>query len=144
MTTTLKEQITVSRDIDEAFAYTADFSHIADWDPGIARSSKRGDGPVQVGTEFDLVATFGGKEVPMVYTVTEFDPPNRVVLEGKGAQLEAVDTITFSSTMAGTRIGYVAELTFHNFVRFIEPLLSRTLEKVGERAVNGLKSALDG
>ena len=144
MTTILKEQIIVSRDIDEAFAYTADFSHVADWDPGIAESSKRGDGPVELGTEFDLVARFGGREVPMVYTITEFDPPSRVVLEGKGDQLDAVDTIVFSPAGDGTRIDYVAELTFHNFVRFIEPLLARTLEKVGERAVNGLKSALDG
>lgn len=143
MTTTLNEHVSVSRDIDEAFAYTADFSHIADWDPGIARSGKRGDGPVEVGTEFDVVAVFGGREVPMVYTITEFDPPNRVVLEGKGDQLDAIDTITFAVTDDGTRIDYSAELTFHNFIRFIEPLLGRTLQKVGRRAVAGLKAALD-
>jgi carbon monoxide dehydrogenase subunit G len=141
--TILREHIVVPRDIASAFKYTADFSNIENWDPGVAKSEKRDDTPVGLGSEFDLLVTFGSSRIPMTYTITEFDPPNRVVLVGKGEKLDAVDTITFSPTDSGTRIDYVAELTFHNFVRFVEPLLGRTFKEVGEKAVSGLGRALE-
>ncbi len=65
------------------------------------------------------------------------------MLIGKGEKLDAIDTITFSTVDDGTRIDYEAELTFHNFIRFIEPLLGRSLKRVGEKAVAGLASALE-
>ena len=141
--TVLREYVVVSTDIESAFNYTADFSNIENWDPGVAESAKHGDRPVGLGTEFDLGVVFGKSRIPMTYTITEFDPPHRVVLVGKGEKLDAIDTITFSPTEGGTRIDYVAELTFHNFVRFIEPLLGRTFKKVGEKAVTGLGRALE-
>lgn len=142
--TILREHIVVPRDIASAFEYTADFSNIENWDPGVAESKKRDDAPVGLGSEFDLVVLFGSSRIPMTYTITEFDPPHRVVLVGKGEKLDAIDTITFSPSDSGTRIDYVAELTFHNFVRFIERLLGRTFKKVGEKAVSGLGRALEG
>jgi dehydrogenase/reductase SDR family protein 12 len=141
--TTLKETVTVDQDIEACFAYIAEFSNVAAWDPGVARSTRRGEGPVGVGSEFELDVVFGRKTVPMIYTVTEFDPPRRIVLDGRGKALDAVDTIELSPAGEGTRIDYTAELTFHNFVRFIEPLLGRTFKKVGEKAVAGLAAALD-
>jgi carbon monoxide dehydrogenase subunit G len=141
--TVLKEHTVVSADIESAFAFTADFSNIENWDPGVAASSKRGDQPVGIGSEFDLDVVFGKSRIPMVYTITEFDPPHRVVFVGKGEKLDAIDTITFSTVDAGTRIDYVAELTFHNFVRFIEPLLGSAFKKVGQKAVSGLGAALE-
>ena len=140
--TLLKEHVVVSLDIESAFEYTADFSNIENWDPGVAASTKRGDEPVGIGSEFDLDVVFGRSRIPMTYTITEFDPPHRVVFVGKGEKLDAVDTITFSTVAEGTRIDYEASLTFHNFVRFIEPLLGSVFKRVGEKAVSGLGSAL--
>lgn len=80
----------------------------------------------------------------MTYTVTEFDPPRRIVLVGRGKALDAVDTIELTVVGDGTRIDYTADLTFHNFIRFIEPLLGRTFDKVGRKAVAGLAGVLNG
>jgi len=139
----LREHIVVSLDIESAFEYTADFSNIEKWDPGVAASVKRGDDPVGLGSEFDLDVVFGRRRIPMTYTITELDPPHRVVLVGKGEKLDAIDTITFSAVDDGTRIDYEADLTFHNFVKFIEPLLGSVFKRVGEKAVSGLSVALD-
>ena len=59
-----REQIDVRRSLEEAFAYTAEFSHAAEWDPGIAESRRVTDEPVRIGTEFDVVALFKGKRQP--------------------------------------------------------------------------------
>lgn len=86
----------------------------------------------------------GSGTVPMTYRITEFDPGRRVVLVGEGRQLRAVDEITFDTHDNLTRIDYTADLTFLNYMRFLEPLLGTAIRKVGERALDGLAETLSG
>jgi NAD(P)-dependent dehydrogenase (short-subunit alcohol dehydrogenase family) len=138
----LQETIDVPRDPDEAFRYAADFSHIAQWDPGVAASRKTRRGPVGEGTTFALSLRFGPRTIPMEYVVRTWDPPRRVVLEGRSESVHALDDIRFAATAGGTRITYAAELTMLGALGRIEPLLAGTLDKVGKRAVAGLRAAL--
>lgn len=140
--TRLSEQIITRIPVEEAFAYTADFNNIQEWDPGIAESAQIGEAPVGLGTRFDLLVAFGNRRIPMVYTITEFDPPNRVVLVGQGSSLTAVDEITFAAVPQGTAIRYTADLAFKGLARFIEPFLGSLLKGVGRQAVEGLSAAL--
>ena len=91
------------------FEYTSDFSHIADWDPGITASEKVTDGPVGLGSEFELEVRFGMRTVPMTYRITEYEPDRRVVLIGRGEPLEAIDEIllVLDGTVEVTRDGRV-------------------------------------
>ena len=141
--TRLKEHINVFRTPEEAFAYTADFSNIADWDPGVAESSSAEEGPVGEGSTFDLLVTFGSRRVPMQYRITEYEPSRRVVLVGEGDKIRAVDEITFAPTSDGTAITYVADLNFEGLMKWISPLLKPALRKVGRNAVEGLARTLD-
>ncbi|HEY6629517.1 MAG TPA: SRPBCC family protein [Acidimicrobiia bacterium] len=140
----LQEQRTVLRGLDEVFAYTADFSNIENWDPGVARSAKVGVEAVGVGTRFDLDVKFGSRIVPMTYEVTVYEPPKRVVLVGTGDTVGAIDEIRFSSQNGRTIIDYTADIEFRNFIRFLTPFMGSTMRKVGERALDGLVTALDG
>ena len=141
--TRLEEQITVRRPIDETFAYTADFTNIENWDPGVEASRRVGNGPVGPGARFDLQVRFGRKALPMTYLITEYDPPNRVTLVGQGDRLTATDTISFETTDGGTLITYVADLDFRGWLGWIEPLIGGKLEKIGRDAVEGLARELD-
>ena len=138
----LHEQRTVDRPQGEVFEYTADFSHIDQWDPGVATSRKLGDEPLGVGSRFDVEARFGTSTIPMVYEITVFEPNERVVLVGKGDTLEAVDEIRFQTEGGRTLIDYTADLTFHSWIRFVIPLMSPLLKRVGTRALDGLAAAL--
>ena len=142
MTTRLRETTISETPLDDAFAYTADFANIEDWDPGVAKSSQIGSGPIGVGTAFDVLVAFGSRRIPMVYTITEYDPPSRVVLIGEGSSLQAVDTIEFAAVEAGTEITYTADLTFKGVVKYFTPFMGRTLNNVGSKAVAGLSTAL--
>lgn len=138
----LQEVRQVGVPIDQAFAYTADFSNIGLWDPGVAASQKIGDSALGVGTQFDLQVRFGSRETPMTYTITEFEPNDRVVLEGKGNQLVAIDTISFRAIPGGTEINYTADLAFRGFMRLLAPFLTRTMDKIGRKALDGLTARL--
>jgi len=140
--TRLHEQITTRTPLEETFGYAADFTNLREWDPGIAESAKIGDGPVAAGTQFDVIVSFGARRIPMVYTITEFDPPNRVVLVGKGSSLTAVDELTFAKVPEGTVITYTADLKFKGVFGLIAPLMSPTLKTIGRNAIEGLAEAL--
>jgi uncharacterized protein YndB with AHSA1/START domain len=134
----------IARPLEEVFEYTADFANSARWDPGVSMSTKVTDGAVGVGTKYDLVAEFGSSQVPMIYEIVEFEPPTRVVLTGTGETVDAVDEIVFAAREGGTFVDYTADLTFNNWLRFLGPLLSPIMRRVGERALNGLVGALEG
>jgi len=139
----LIEQRWVERAQDEAFTYTADFSNIEDWDPGVASSRRLGQGPVGVGSQFELEVEFGSGTMPMVYEITEYEPSDRVVLVGRGDKLVAVDEIRFSRHDNMTVIDYTADLTFLNWFRYVTRFMGPTLKKVGTKALNGLAAELD-
>lgn len=140
----LHETITVRRPVEEAFRYTADFTNIENWDPSITASAKTSPGPVAKGTTFELKLKFGTVTVPMVYTITEFEPPHRVVLVGESSTLRAVDEITFAAVPQGTVITYTADLTFGGVMKLVVPFLGPVVRTIGRRAVRGLAQALDG
>jgi len=107
----LRETIEVARPIDEVFAYVSNFGNAAQWDPGVADSRKAGAGAIGVGTAFELQVRFGPRSIPMMYVVREYDPPKRVLLEGKGDSVHALDDIGFAATPRGTRITYTADIS---------------------------------
>lgn len=110
----------------------------------MARSKKVGDEPVGAGTKFELDVRFGGSTIPMVYEINVYDPNQRVVLIGKGDTLDAIDEIRFRTEGDHTVIDYTADLNFHGWIKYVVPLMSPFLKRVGEKAVDGLVTALDG
>lgn len=133
----------MKRPRDEVFEYTADFSNIEQWDPGVVYSRKITRGPVKLGSKFEVEVKFGSSTTPMVYEITEHEPHSRVVLVGTGEKLTAVDEIEFGNHDNMTSIEYKADLTFHNYFRFLGPLIAPALRKVGEEALDGLSEQLD-
>ena len=138
----LQETVEVPRPIDEVFAYASNFANAAQWDPGVVDSRKISQGPVGVGTEFALRVRFGPRSIPMTYVVREYGPPQRVVLEGKGDSIHALDDIGFASTPGGTRINYTAEISMRGVFSCAERWLKGPLDRVGKNAVRGLQAAL--
>ena len=139
----LEEQITVAGNIDEVFAYVADFANSAQWDPGVVETEHLTAGPVGVGSRFKVVVAFFGRTSPMEYVVTEFEPTRRVVLAGEGAKVTAVDEISFEAAPAGgTTITYVAEINLKGPLRLVQPFLGGAFDRIGRKAMEGLLATL--
>lgn len=138
-----RAQLDVPRPIEEVFAYLADFSHTEQWDPGVISARRRDEGPVGVGSEFELVSAFLGQEVPLTYRIVQCDPPSRVVLEAESDSLRSVDTVTFEKTSDGTRLTYDANLTLKGIRYLADFALHLAFQWIGRRALEGLEAALD-
>lgn len=140
----LHETRKINRPLTDVFAFTADFANAEKWDPGVETSKQVGDGPPKVGTEYELIVAFGSNRIPMRYVITEMDTNARVVLEGHGETVSAVDEILFEATEDGTLVDYTADLAFENWIRFVEPLMAPLLKRlVARRALDGLVEALE-
>lgn len=138
----VKETVTTSLPIDVAFDYVANFENIVEWDPGVTAARKTAAAPAAVGTAYDLDLNYGGSDLAMTYTITEFDPPRLVVLHGDGARSAAVDRIAFTAVDGGTRIDYEADIRLKGLFRLTEPFLGRLFARVGEGARDGLDRRL--
>ncbi len=88
------EVIEVPRSVEEAFAYVADFTTVAEWDPGI-HSARRVSGDGGIGSVYEVQAEFRGKTMPFTYTVTAYEADRRIVLDGVGEKATSLDTIVF-------------------------------------------------
>jgi carbon monoxide dehydrogenase subunit G len=133
---------------DEAFAFVADFSNAAAWDPGVAWSRRLGaaDDPatdVGLGSRFALGIRMAGRIAPMEYAITTWQPPHRVVLTGRGSGVEAVDDIRFHETATGTRVDYTADIRLRGPMRLLAPFAGRAFASIAQNARDGMRLALD-
>jgi NAD(P)-dependent dehydrogenase (short-subunit alcohol dehydrogenase family) len=138
----LHEVITVPRERAEAFRFTANFGLIDQWDPGVTESEKLTAGPVREGSRFRVVVKAGLGTTEMQYVIKHFEPSRRVVLEGEGDGIHALDDIRFSDVEGGTQIDYTADITLGGAAGKVEFLLGPVLDRVGKKALAGLRKAL--
>lgn len=142
--TRLHETIETTLPIDATFAYLADFANSEEWDPGVASAERVDTGPVGVGARYRLGVRIGNRVAPMEYRITEFDPPNRVVLVGSGSGVSAVDTIAFERIGTATRVAYAADISLRGLMRLVQPFLGGTFAKIARDAAGGMQQQLDG
>jgi hypothetical protein len=127
----------------EAFAYMADFANARVWDPGVSEARRLGDAPIGIGSAFDLVARFGGRDVPLRYAIVEYDSPRRVVLEAQRPGFVSRDTITVEPAEHGSVVHYDATLAFGGIGRLFDPIMQRIFNRVGAHATLGMQTALN-
>jgi carbon monoxide dehydrogenase subunit G len=140
----LKETIEVALPVEDAFDAVADFANAERWDPGVVRSRlvREGSGTATgVGAEYAVRVSFRGTESDMRYRTTAHERPRKVVLEGRGARVRAVDTIEFEPLAeARTRIIYTADLRLTGPAVLASPLLRSTFDTLGKDALEGMAS----
>jgi hypothetical protein len=126
----------------ETFAYMADFTHAAAWDPSVLEARRTSDGPIGVGTTFALVTRFGPRVLPLTYRIVRYEPDRVVVLEAHGTRFVSADTITVEPAGEGARMTYDARLDFTGAARLADPLMQLVFRRVGRKAEAGLREAL--
>lgn len=137
--TTIESKLPAS----EAFAYMADFANAREWDPSVSAATAVGDGPVGLGSEFDLVARFAGRDVPLRYEIVEYEEPKTVVLEARRPGFVSRDTITVEPAEHGSVVSYDADLAFQGLGRLADPVMQRIFNRVGAQATTGMRTALN-
>lgn len=139
----VERTFTVTRPVDEVFAYLADFEHTNEWDPGTVRTTRTsGDGGV--GTTYANTSEFMGRTTDLTYETVEHRPPTKVVFRGTNDSATTRDTLTLAASGAGTQVHYRADFRFKPLVQLVASLvLRRKLEKLADETVAQLTRVLE-
>ncbi len=129
---------------EEAFAYMADLTNFAAWDPGVTSVSQvDGEGPgPDASFDVDVKGIVGS--LRLRYRITDYDEPTRVVAVAKSTLLKSVDTITVCAADSGSVVTYDATLTLNGPLGLADPFLGFAFKQIGDRAAEGLIRALEG
>lgn len=134
-----RARIELEQPCEEIFPRVADFSQAEVWDPGVVRGQKLTEGPVRIGTEFEIVARFLGQDVALRYRVTELRPPHRIVLEAESTWLRSVDTIVCEPAReGGCALSYEAHLVPKGILYVGDLGLQLAFQWIGRKAIRGL------
>lgn len=126
----------------EAFAYMANLTNFAEWDPGVTRVEQvEGEGP---GPDAAYDVTVKGMRTPLRYRTTLFEPPRSIVALAESRFLTSLDTITVEDDGEGSIVTYDAKLTLNGLAGLADPILGLSFGRIGDRATVGLIRVLDG
>jgi carbon monoxide dehydrogenase subunit G len=129
----------------EAFAYMADLTNFAEWDPGVDRVTQvEGDG-AGLGAAFDVAVKVPGRTMTLRYDTVAFDDTSTTMTAfAENAVMTSKDTIIVKADGTGSIVTYDAELKLKGLFGAFDPLLGLTFNRIGDRAAAGLVEALAG
>ena len=125
-----------------AFAFMADLTNFARWDPGVSRAEQVVGARPGPDAAYDV--TVKGMRRPLRYVTHEYDPPRRVVVQARSRLLTSLDEIAIATDGAGSIVTYDARLTLNGPLTLFDALLAAPFRRVADRATAGLVDALDG
>lgn len=124
--------------VEDAFDYLVAFDHVAEWDPGVARASAASTSTPHIGSQFEVVTLFRGREQPLTYAITALDRPHRFVVEAANERIRSLDEVTISSHNGRTEVTYDAQLFTLGIFRIVAPVIALMFKKIGDSARVGL------
>jgi hypothetical protein len=127
---------------EAAFAYLADVTNAAAWDPSVVVAERLDDGPIGEGSRFRLQIAFFGRRIERTTTIARHAAPSELVLVGSGKAVESRETFTLTAHDGGTRIAHDAHLRLKGAMRVLDRGLQLPFTSMGERAAAGLASRL--
>lgn len=140
----VERTFTVHRPIGEVFDYLADFTHTTQWDPGTISTMRRsGDGGV--GTTYDNVSEFLGRQVELVYETITHARDRRIRFRGRQRWSTTTDDLALRDLGDDrTEIQYRADFSFGFPIALAAPFVVRPkLAALADETVASLRRALE-
>ncbi|HEX6310634.1 MAG TPA: SRPBCC family protein [Acidimicrobiia bacterium] len=124
-----------SSDIDlppaEVFAFLADATNNPRWQRGMRSCTWTTDPPITVGSSYDQIARFLGKDVVTHFEVVELEPPHRVTIRSRPGSSFPL-TVTRTVEALGERRCRATEVVNgdpRGFYRIFTPLLAAMVRR---------------
>lgn len=127
----------------DTFAYMAHFENVSAWDPTVVEAKQLTSGEPGVGTRFLVRVRLLGRETAYTYEITEFQPPQRLVLRAEANNTTALDTVEVEAAGTGAQLTYNAKIELQStFGRLLDPLVGLLFQRLGDNAAQGLRREL--
>ena len=133
--------VEIDRPIEEVFEYLTNLDNAPEWSVEVV--DVRHDGPLQVGATGQDVRMMGKKQVTMPWTVTEFTPPHRMVLDYTEPFPINAAFLFASTPSGGTRVTCNTEMKPTGRWKLMSPLMAREGAKTDRTQFEKVKRILE-
>ncbi len=134
----------IGRPPEEVFAYATDPAKLPTWQLNTVSAIPDESGPVGLGTRIHEVHSApGGREVPSLVEVSEYEPNRRFALHVLEGPLPLDALLRFEPSGAGTRLAFRVHGSPRGLLRIASPLMKRPLRRQFEAHCAELKHVLE-
>ena len=110
---------------EEVFAYLADLDNVAEWQTGVISAERTSPGEMGVGTTVQVVRELMGQRIAAPLTVTEYDPPRRMVIGSEVSGVKARAELDIAPAGDGaTDLSFAMEIRGSMLTTFMEPMIA--------------------
>lgn len=140
----LSSTIEIQRPADDVFAVISDFSRNPEWQGGMRRAHWTSEPPLRVGSTYDQVARFLGRDVITSFEVVAFEPGRSVTIESRESSFPITVTRTVEPTGTDrSRVTATISGQPGRFFFLVAPLLRPLVERSVRRDYRRLKELLE-
>lgn len=110
----------------EVFAYLSDLDTLPEWQAGITDARQTSEGGMRVGATALVTRELMGQQIQAPLTVTEYEPPRRIVIDSEVSGVKAHATLDLTPTDGGkaTDLSFAIEIRGSLLTTFMEPMIA--------------------
>lgn len=140
-TAVIEAAIDIERPAEVVFDYCSDHTNEIEWNPAMRRVAKLTDGPIGVGTRYEMKFLPGR---PMAGECVRFTPPTSWTVAGSANGMSSSFSGRVIPVPAGARLALRMEIGTRGLLRAALPLLRRRMPRDLERDISNIKAKLEG
>jgi uncharacterized membrane protein len=136
-------EISVSRPLDEVFAYVGDVRNRPRWDESVDSEELTSPEPIGDGTTVRTRLRSMGREYQYTWKIVVHEPPNRMRVESTSGPFPTTLDFQFFGRDGETEVQATVTGRPTGLMRLMQPMISRTTQKNLDRGYARLKRLLE-
>jgi uncharacterized membrane protein len=121
--------ITIDRPPDEVFAYIANFENNPRWQKGMQSCKFTSDGPLGVGSTYEQVAKFMGKEILTTFEVINYQPGKMIEIKSVISTFPLHITRSVEPHNGGTHVQAIIEGEPGGLFKLMTPFMGMMVKR---------------
>lgn len=134
--------VLIKRPRRDVFVFLADFENVPRWNHAITETRQMSPGPVAVGTRYRQFRTLPSTSEEE-FEVTQFEPDQRLQLDGDLGPFQATLTYVLDAVDEGTSLTNIVHLRGRGLARLAAPVLAGRIRDAVKSNLDTLKALLE-
>jgi uncharacterized protein YndB with AHSA1/START domain len=132
----------INRPVEDVFAVLSNVENNPKWSSVFLEAKKTSEGPIGVGTTWQVVAKAFGQRIETEVEVTQYEP-NQQWAQKQSGPVPAKVRQTYEPVAGGTRVNVAFEAEPGGFFKLAEPLLKTMMKRGIEGDLANLKDLME-
>lgn len=134
---------TINQPHEKVFSYISNFENNPKWQGGMVEARFTSEGPLGVGSTYEQVATFLGKEILTTFQVVEYEENRKIKIESIKSTFPITVTRTVEPQDEGTKVTAIVEGDASRVYKIAQPFMKLMVKQSVKSDYKNLKKQLE-